>query len=136
MEDEIKVSADVADEYNERVQDVIAPVAVAVVAAEPLRIQRHPTREFTTGTATVPHDGTPVQLIGTNPFRERLLLTNRGGGTVYLGPARDTLTEGGGYPLRTNAEIELHTRHAVYAITAPEESANITVAFLAEHVDG
>ncbi|MFG3244849.1 hypothetical protein [Streptomyces sp. NPDC048157] len=133
--DQIPVTADMADEYTERVQDVIAPVAVAVVAAEPLRIQRHPSREFTTGSATV-QPGTVVQVIGSNPFRERLLLTMEGDSVVYVGPDRDTLTPAGGYPLKPGDQVELHTRHAVYVIGHPDAPEAASVHFLAEHVDG
>lgn len=131
-----RTSANVADEYSERVQDVVAPVAVAVISAEPLRIQRHPTREFTTGSVSVWPAANPVSVIGANPFRERLLLTNDGTGTVYVGPERDTLTNAGGYPLASGAELELHTRHAVYVVAALAAAEPVAVHFLAEHVDG
>ncbi|NEC10721.1 hypothetical protein, partial [Streptomyces sp. SID7909] len=91
----------------------------AVVAAEPLRIQRHPSREFTTGSATVQQDASPVQVIGANPFRERLLLTNLGAELVFVGPERDTLTASGGYPLGQGQALELHTRHTVYVVAGP-----------------
>jgi hypothetical protein len=133
---DVNVGQDVADEYHERVQDVIAPVAVAVVAAEPLRIQRHPSREFTTGSASVVPLAIPVQVIGANPFRERLLITNRGTATVFVGPERDTLTPSGGWPLAAGRELELHTRKAIYVVADPAAVETAPVHFLAEHVDG
>lgn len=137
MADQIPVTHDVADEYNERVQDVIAPVAVAVIAAEPLRIQRHPSAEFTTGSAAVAAGAGPVQIIGTNPFRERLLIKNRSATqTVFTGPERDTLTNSGGYPVGPGEEVELFTRKAVYVVPDSAATESAVVHFLAEHVDG
>lgn len=138
MTDTTPVKYDVADEYQERTQDVIAPVAVAIVAAEPLRVQRHPAREFTTGSAVAPMGGPAVQIIGANPFRERLLLTtpHDQATAVYIGPNRDTVTQFGGFPLKPGACVELNTRHAVWALASPDASSGTYVFFLAEHVDG
>jgi hypothetical protein len=125
-----------ADDYQERTQDAITPVAVAVVAAEPLRIVQHPAREFTTGSAAV-LPGQVVQLVGAAPWRDSVRLTNSGGsGTIYLGPDRDTLTPGGGYPLLPGASLTLRTRHAVYVLGSPENTGSAAASFLAEYVDG
>jgi hypothetical protein len=129
---------DTTTDYMERTQDVIAPVAVAVVAAEPLRVQRYPSREFTTGSVAVAPGATPIQVIGANPFRETLFLTNMADYPVYIGPARDTLTPSGGYPLAPGQDIALSTRHAIYAMAADDDNPPpaAPLHFLAEHVDG
>ncbi|WP_129286715.1 hypothetical protein [Streptomyces sp. GZWMJZ-114] len=124
-----------ADDYQERTQDAITPVAVAVVAAEPLRIVQHPAREFTTGSAAV-LPGQVVQLVGAAPWRDSVRFANSGPGTIYLGPDRDTLTPGGGYPLLPGTSLTLRTRHAVYVLGAPENTQAAVASFLAEYVDG
>lgn len=125
---------DVADEYRERTADVTEPVAVAVVAAEPLRIVQHPTRAFTAGQISL-SAGTARGVVGANPFRDRLILQNTGAVRVFIGPAADTLGVGTGYPLQPDAVLELRTRDAVFAMAAPGGDGG-ELYFLAEHVDG
>lgn len=132
----MNTSEDLPESYAERVQEAITPVAVAVVAAEPLRIQRHPSSEFTTGSVSVQPALSPVQIIGSNPWRDRLMVQNKGTSTVYVGSKADTLTPTGGYPVEPGHELELFTRRAVYVVAASDATLPANVHFLAEHVDG
>lgn len=126
---------DMADQYEERTQNVVEPVAVAVVAAEPLRIVQHPTRDFTAGQVQV-DAGQVQQLIGAHAFRDCLRIVNAGGGPVYIGPERDTLTPGGGYWLGPGAELAMKSRHAVYVLGDETLTGPNPVHWLAEYVDG
>ncbi|GGZ64961.1 hypothetical protein GCM10010387_67560 [Streptomyces inusitatus] len=132
---EVRVQYDVADEYAERTQEAVAPVAVAVVAAEPLRIVQHPPRQFTTGAVTVTA-GQVQQLAGAAPFRDSLHIVNGGGGPVYLGPDRDTLTPMGGFWLGPGQKMTMRSRHAVYVLGDASLTAATPVHTFAEYVDG
>ncbi|MCO0638382.1 hypothetical protein M8745_20825, partial [Lutimaribacter sp. EGI FJ00014] len=129
------VGQDPAAVYNEHVQDVTEPVAVAVVDAKPIRVRQTPRRQITTGQVTVSPGGAAKQLVGENPFRERLLISTQGG-DIYIGPDRDSLTAGSGFWLARSSRIELTTRRVVWVIGDPGNSGNTSPTFLAEHVDG
>jgi hypothetical protein len=132
---EFSTTDDVATTYTERTQNVIEPVAVAVVAAEPLRIVTHPTRDFTTGQVQVTA-GQIQQVVGANPFRQCLRIVNAGGGPVYIGPQSDALTVGGGYWLGPGKELPINSRHAVYVLGDASLTGPNAVHFFAEFVDG
>lgn len=129
------VSEELADEYRYRTQDVVEPVAVAVVAAEPLRIVTHPTRDFTTGSVTLTA-GQVTQLMGPGPFRDVLHVVNNGAGPVYIGADRDTLTQAGGFPLAPAARLSIRSRHAVYVLGDATLAGPTPVHWFAEYVDG
>jgi hypothetical protein len=126
---------DMANRYAERTQEVIEPVAVAVVSAEPLRVRVQPRRQFTTGQITVSPGDAPKQLIGANPFRERLIISTQGQ-DIYIGPERDALTAGSGFWLPRQQRVELTTRYDVWVIADPGNTGATSPTFLAEHVDG
>lgn len=133
---DVPVEHDVADAYAERTQEVVEPVAVAVVDAQPIRVRQMPRKLFTTGQVTVSPNGGAVQLLGANPFRERLIIGTQSGGDIYIGPDRDSLTARTGFWLARNMRVELSTRHEVWVIADPSNAGPTSPTFLAEYVDG
>ena len=129
---------DPARAYAERTeQDYGAnPVAVQIVDAEPIRVRDMPTRQWTTGSISVVPGASPVQVIGSNPFRDALWVRCGTGGTVYIGPHSDTLTPTSGWPIPAGEPDMLRTRESVWVVADPGNTGPVMVAFRAEHVDG
>lgn len=132
---DVNTHADMGEQYREVTQEVIEPVAVAVVSAEPLRVRQQPRRHFTTGQVSVTPGGAAKQLIGANPFRERLIISTQGG-DIYIGPDRDALTAGSGFWLPKSSRVELTTRYDVWVMGDPGNAGSTSPTFLAEHIDG
>jgi hypothetical protein len=124
-------------DYDERIGLPVDPVAVAIVAAEPLHIVEHPTGEITQGSVSLTVAAGAQQLVGAHPWRDTVSIKNQGSAVVYIGGQRDTLTPAGGYPLNTGDELILKTRREVWVMVDPgtDGTNTATVHFLAEHVD-
>ncbi|MFI5534717.1 hypothetical protein ACIA8O_39905 [Kitasatospora sp. NPDC051853] len=124
------------EQYEEHVTEAVEPVAVAVISAKPLRVRQQAASDATTGQVPVAQAPVgPVQIIGANPWRQRLVVRVKGGG-VYLGPAAELLTSGTGAWLPAGQAIEITSRIAWYAVADPDNTGTATVSFLAEVSDG
>lgn len=118
--------------YGELMGTAVLPVAVSIVAAAPLPIEDRPTRAWATGQLPLVAGAPPVQIGGAHPARVRLFVKARGA-EVFVGSAVQTATPLSGYPIAiTDGEVEISSRHEVYA-----SSAGAGVAcWRAEYLDG
>ncbi|MEV6478043.1 hypothetical protein [Streptomyces sp. NPDC051657] len=109
-----------------------APVAVRVLADQPLPVEQRATRQWTCGQVQV-RTGTIGQLATGNPSRVRLVVKNIGTTTIMVAPDNPTCSPTSAFPLLPGEREEWTTRHPVYAMSVDADSV---VAILAEHLDG
>jgi hypothetical protein len=109
---------------------------VPITAPRPIPVEQRAAREWSTGRQDVTPSA-PKRLLGPHPTRTRVLVTNGGPDTIYLGSSGQNATPGNGYALASGATSPpfLH-RAEIWAGGPITGGSTAAVSYFSEYLDG